>query len=444
MLAAALGCLIIYSYSGSLFAQNLQDSFKNTAMFQDFSAYHQAPYALWQAAAAGRGLHWRDDFFGGAWVVSDYALCEQVLRDAARFSAARTGGWVGSVSDADAITISPGTGHKAFQRLFARAMLFVDAPQHQRLRSIMQPFFKPTELEKLRGYIEETVAQRCAAIEASTAAGQPFDWIAAFARPLPAAVIVRFLGLQGVEETEQAQFMQWSRDLAIFIGVPVADKHHWRAAQRSILHMAGFFSRAFAQNRVAAGSLLARLGQAVENGEMDEAELMAQSAMLLFAGHETTRHLLGTSVLRLLQNPAQWQKLQTQPDLAANAVRELLRLEPPVQYTGRRARCDMELGGQTIKRNDLVLACIAAAHRDPGRYAHAEVLDIERASVASLAFGSGAHVCIGAALTQMEAEITLAHIAQRWPALRLAAPEQIDWDDSNLAYRGLQTLALLR
>lgn len=410
-------------------------------MFQDFAAYHQAPYALWQEAAAGRGIHWREDFFGGAWVVSDYALCEQVLRDSERFSAARTGGWVASVSDPDAS--SSNTGHKAFQRLFARAMLFVDAPQHQRLRGIMQPFFKPTELEKLRTYIEQTVAERCAAIEAATPAGQAFDWIADFARPLPAAVIVSFLGLQNSTAAEQAQFMQWSRDLAIFIGVPVADKNHWRAAQRSIVQMASFFAQAFAQQRLAAGSLLARLSQAQADGEIDEAELMAQSAMLLFAGHETTRHLLGTSVLRLLQNPEQWQKLQTQPELAANAVRELLRLEPPVQYTGRRARARFEFGGHTIERNDLVLACIAAAHRDGKRYPDAERLDISRASVASLAFGSGAHVCIGAALTQMEAEITLATISQRWPNLQLAAPEA-DWDESNLAYRGLNTLPLKR
>ena len=420
-------------------------------MFQDFASYHQAPYALWQEAAAGRAVHWRPDFFGGAWVVSSYALCEQVLRDSERFSAARTGGWVSSVSDADdaseadAATSAPSapTGHKAFQRLFARAMLFVDAPQHQRLRAIMQPFFKPSELEKLRSYIEETVAQRCAAIEAVAPAGQTFDWIADFARPLPAAVIVRFLGLQGSTPDEHAQFMQWSRDLAIFIGVPVADKSHWRAAQRSIMQMAAFFSRAFAQERIASGSLLARLQQATQAGEMDEAELIAQSAMLLFAGHETTRHLLGTSVLRLLQSPEQWQTLKSQPELAANAVRELLRFEPPVQYTGRRARCDMQLGGQSIKRNDLLLACIAAAHRDSQRYPHAEQLDISRSSVASLAFGSGAHVCIGAALTQMEAEITLSHISQRWPHLQLAGG-QADWDDSNLAYRGLNTLLLQR
>ena len=416
-------------------------------MFQDFAAYHQAPYALWQAAAAGRGVHWREDFFGGAWVVSDYALCEQVLRDAQRFSAARTGGWVGSVSDPDETAAEAGAsrGHQAFQRLFARAMLFEDAPQHQRLRGIMQPFFKPSELENLRAYIEQTVAERCAAVEASAPAAQPFDWIAHFARPLPAAVIVRFLGLQDVHEAEHAQFMQWSRDLAVFIGLPLADKSHWRAAQRSIMQMAAFFSRAFTQGRVAAGSLLARLAQAQAEGDIDEAELIAQSAMLLFAGHETTRHLLGTGVLRLLENPAQWQLLQTQPALAANAVRELLRYEPPVQYTGRRARADFEFAGQAIKRNDLVLACIAAAHRDAQRYPQAEQLDIARSSVASLAFGSGAHVCIGAALTQMEAEITLTHISQRWPQLRLAATAaSADWDHSNLAYRGLNTLLLVR
>ncbi|HQS65275.1 MAG TPA: cytochrome P450, partial [Acidovorax defluvii] len=131
----------------------------------------------------------------------------------------------------------------------------------------------------------------------------------------------------------------------------------------------------------------------------------AQCVMLLFAGFETTRHLLGSGLQALLTHPNQWQRLQQEPALWPGAVRELLRYDSPVQYTGWRVSTDLVLHGQLLRRGDLVVPLIGAANRDPARYAQPDMLDIMRSDGGSLSFGSGPHVCIGAALTRMEAEM---------------------------------------
>ncbi len=409
----------------------------------DFPHFHDAPYTQWEAARSPEGLSWSADFFGGAWLVSSYALAEAVLRDTAHFSAARTGAWVGSASAAEAE--SPATGKQgqlAFQALFARAMLFVDGAEHRRLRGLMQDFFKASELERLRGFVQARIEARCADIEARYGADEAFDWIAELARPLPSEVMVEFLGLRDVTAAEYADFARWSHDLAAFIGAPVAHAAVWRAALRSLLQLASFFRRVFVQGRVADGALLKALERAFKQGQLEsENELIAQAAMLLFAGHETTRHLLGTGVLHMLQQPAAWQALQAEPELAASAVRELLRFEPPVQYTARRVCQETVLGGQKLARNDLVIVSLAQALRDAARFEQPQVLDVARSNGSMLAFGSGPHICIGAALTQLEAELTLAHISRRWPNLRLISHA---WDRSSVTYRGLQSLYVAR
>src|SRR2546428_13984426 len=121
--------------------------------------------------------------------------------------------------------------------------------------------------------------------------------------------------------------------------------------------------------------------------------------MLLFAGFETTRHLLGSGLQALLAHPEQWQRLRQAPELLPGAVRELLRYDSPVQYTGRRVATDLVLHGQQLRRGELVVPLIGAANRDPARYPQPDVLDITRPGGSSLSFGSGPHACIGAALT---------------------------------------------
>lgn len=138
----------------------------------------------------------------------------------------------------------------------------------------------------------------------------------------------------------------------------------------------------------------------------------------------------------------QWQRLQREPGLLPGAVRELLRYDCPVQYTGRRVATDLKLHGQHMRRGDLVIALIGSANRDPERYADADRLDIARHPGGQLSFGAGPHVCIGAGLTLMEAQIVFGRLVNRFPGLqRINAQPQ--WN-GNSVYRGLSALPARR
>lgn len=392
------------------------------------AAFLANPYPTYDALRQAGPIHWSEEFFGGAWLLTRHADVELVLRDP-RFSAQRTGGWVKDRED------SPGE-LSGFQKLFARALLFLDAPDHPRIRKVLNAGFRMDVLQRLVPHIEQAVTELLDQGEGADC----FDFIETVARPLPVRVITLLLGIENLQYDD---FMAWSEDLASFIGAPQPTREQARRAQTSLLAMSRYFETLLALKRQTPGDdLVSRLVQAEARGEIQgNVELLAQCTMLLFAGFETTRHLLGSGLQALLAHPEQWQRLRQAPELLPGAVRELLRYDSPVQHTGRRVVTDMVLHGQPLRRGDLVVPLIGAANRDPRRYAQPDVLDITRRDGSSLSFGSGPHVCIGAALTLMEAEIVFRELL-RWPELSLAnaTPRWI----RNPLYRGLVTLPLRR
>ncbi len=351
---------------------------------------------------------------------------EAVLRDSVRFSAQRTGGWVMR-------SVAARRELKGFQQLFARAMLFVDAPDHTRIRGVLNAGFRGEVLQRLVPAIEQRVDALLDAVDADAG----FDFMQALARPLPADVMTM---LMDIPASDRSEFIAWSDDLAAFIGSTLPSLEQARRAQTSLLAMSDYFERLVPQRRRAPGDdLVSRLLRAETAGDIRSgAELPAQCAMLLFAGHETTRNLLGNGVQALLAHPDQWQRLQREPGLLPSAVRELLRHDSPVQYTGRRVATELVLQGQRLRRGDLVVALIASANRDPARYLHADRVDITRRPGGLLSFGAGPHVCIGAGLTLMEAEIVFGRLLGRFPRLRLV-DERPRWC-GNAVYRGLSVL----
>ena len=394
------------------------------------------PYPAYAALRSAGPLHFSPEFFGGAWLLTQHQDVALALRDP-RLSARRTGGWINHTDDQAAQALAP------FQQVFARALLFLDSPDHNRLRQAMMPAFRPAALNALRTCIAEEAASLLDAIDIR----QPFDAMAALARPLPARSIARWLG---VPSHSHGDFARWSDDIAAFIGQPQPGLAVGQRAQRGTLAMAAMFRRLLAQRGSAAldesghsdkahaddalGVLLqAQAGGAVESPE----ELVAQCVMLLFAGHETTRNLLGNGLHAVLSQPGAWQHLRQQPDALPLALRELLRFDSPVQYTGRRVAVPHILHGQLLQRGDLVIALIGAANRDPAVYTAPDMLQLDRREAAHLSFGTGPHVCIGAALTYLEAEVAFAAMLQRWPHAALAAaPVRAP----NALYRGFASL----
>ena len=252
------------------------------------AAFRADPYPTYAALREAGPIHWSDEFFGGAWLLTRHADVEAVLRDAVRFSAQRTGGWVMQSPAARSEL-------KDFQQLFARAMLFVDAPDHTRIRGVLNAGFRSDVLQQFVPAIERRVDALLDAVDAD----EGFDFMQALARPLPAEVMAM---LMDIPAADRGDFIAWSDDLATFIGAPLPSLEQARRARTSLLAMSGYFEQLVPQRRRTPGDdLVSRLLRAEAAGDIQPgAELLAQCAMLLFAGHETTRNLLGNGLQALL------------------------------------------------------------------------------------------------------------------------------------------------
>lgn len=400
------------------------------------AAFLHDPYPAYAQLRAAGPVLWRDDVFQGAWVLARHQDVELALRDP-RFSSQRTGGWVKRIPGVDASFAGrrAQAGLDAFQRLFGSALVFLDGAEHRRVRQAMAAGFHPTLIRTLRPEVERLTDELLDGLDARAG----FDFIAAVARPLPSRVIAHLLG---IDRADEARFMAWSDDLAAFIGALQPTAAQLRDAQRSLLQMVRYFDALLPARRAAPGDdLVSRLLAAEDAGALrQDGELLAQCAMLLFAGHETTRNLLGNGLYTLLAHPHAWARLRADEAGMTLAVRELLRYDSPVQYTGRRVAADLTLHGTTLRRGDLVIALIGAANRDPDRFPDPDTFDIGRRAGSHLSFGSGAHVCIGAGLSLLEADVVLRAVLRRWPTLALrfggAAPR---WN----GIAGLRGLAAL-
>ncbi len=392
------------------------------------SSFLNDPYPVYQALRAAGPLHWSAEFCGGAWLLTTYADVANALRDP-RFSVRRAGGWANSSGPEARAEL------REFKRIFSRSLLFMDPPRHARVRQAMMAGFKPDTMPALAARIRQIVDRLLDRLEGQ----QTIDFMRDFARPVPALVIADMLA---VDPADQQEFMAWSDDIAHFIGSPAPTLDIARRAQASLVTLNDYFRALVRQRRLAPGTdLVSQLIRAeASGGIITSKELLAQCCTLLFAGHETTRNLLGNGLFYLLQHPAYWQKLRDHPSLLRPALREVLRFDSPVQYTGRILTTDLEMHGKKLRKGDLVIPLIGAANRDPAKFIDPDRLDIERDEGNHLSFGHGPHVCIGAALTYLEAEIAFTSLMKRMPQLRLA--DSVPAWGGNAVYRGLARLPL--
>jgi cytochrome P450 len=215
-----------------------------------------------------------------------------------------------------------------------------------------------------------------------------------------------------------------------------------RRAQNSLVSLTEYFRALLPERRENKGDdLVSLLLRVEEEGEvLTEEELLAQCTLLLVAGHETTRNLLGNGLLALLQHPDQLATLKQNPSLMPLAVREFARYNSPVQFSGRAVSEDFSWHGESIKKGQAVILLLGSANHDPEKFSEPERLEISRDEGMPLSFGHGAHYCIGAALAYTEAEIAFTTLLDRTSSLKMLddAPE---WR-ANLSFRGLSKLPL--
>jgi cytochrome P450 len=325
------------------------------------------------------------------------------------------------------------------KRVFARSLLFLEGQAHRRLRDTMSVGFKPDDIQPLAPAIAAMADRLIAGMMLEAGDCRSVDFVERFARPLPVLVISRLMGMPA---DPPAAFKLWAADIADFIGSPIPDSQQTTRALQALAHMCEFFSPMLNPlTLLPQGGVLNRIAQAYAQQRITRVEALAQCCTLLFAGYETTRHLLANGLLALLQHPCQWAALKAEPTQLRRAIDEMLRYDSPVQYTGRRLLADVEIRGQRLCQGDLAILHIGAANRDPLRFSQPQRFDIERNEGRHLSFGRGPHVCIGAALTQLQAEIAFSALMRTMPAMTLEPGAEI-WQSPS-AYRVLARLPIL-
>ncbi len=382
------------------------------------------PYPLYLRLRTEDPVHW--DPYLHAWVVTRYSDVIEVLH---RYSADRTPS-PEQLSTMGLAALNP------IAEVMVRQMLFLDPPNHTRLRALASAAFTVRRVEALRSHIQEIMDTL---LDKVVEKGH-IELIDEFASPAPAIVTAELLG---VPVEDHGKLKDWSADFAEMLGNFQHNPDRFPRILNSVRSMTEYFRSTMMEQRVKPqdGLVSAMMLAKVDGAQMNEDEIIANLIVTMVGGQETTTNLIGNGMLSLLRNPEALQKLRDDPSLIPSAVEELLRYESPSQHTARLAPADVELGGKKIRKRQAVIAVMGAANRDPERFPDPDKLDLERKDNRHVAFGWAAHFCFGAALARIEGQIAISTLLRRLPNLSLDTTTPLRWRD-NLGLRGLTALPI--
>ena len=343
----------------------------------------------------------------GFWLVSRYADVSPMLRDPRL-------GKDFSVVPGNRVSAIRGGPNAPLVAEITRWMLNRDLPDHTRLRSLVSRAFTREAVERLRRRIRDIVDD----LLANVAERGWMDLVGEFAYVLPVTVICELLGLP---LEDRVDCRAWAE--AISRGLdPVQTEETVAQADVAVLELSTYIKGFVSRRRCHLGEdlLSGLLVAEVEGSRLTEDELISMVILLFFAGHQTTRDLIGNGMLALLQHPAQAARVRSDASVVPNTVEELLRYDSPVQMLPRYAREDLTLAGFHINAGEQLSLLIGAANRDPQRFTDPDSLDVARPdATAHLSLGRGAHFCLGAALARTEAHIAISALLVL-PGLELA------------------------
>ena len=307
------------------------------------------------------------------------------------------------------------------QRLF---MLQQDPPNHGRLRRLASHAFTPRALTAWREDVGRVV-EDC--LDRVAERGE-MDVIGDLALPVPATIICQILGVP-IEDRDR--FTVWTSQATLGLAAPIMPPEVVEQARAAGEALGEYFEALIAKRRTdPRDDLLSALIRAEEEGDkLSTDELVSQSIGLLIAGFETTIGLIGNGVRALIQNPEEIEKLRARPELVGKAVQECLRYDGPIVLTVRILHEDAEFGGKILAKNTMVWAMLASANRDPEKFSDPDRFDIERDASDHVAFGGGAHFCLGHRLAEMEAQAAIGGLVRRFKDLRLRS-ETVEWGAS--------------
>jgi cytochrome P450 len=383
------------------------------------------PYPLYRELRERDPIHW--DPYLHAWVVTRYADVVTVLH---RFRAARTPA-PDRLDELGMGEIGP------IAAVMVKQMLFLDQPEHGRVRRLASAAFTPRRVARLRDHIRQITEDL---IDGLPADGE-FDVMSRLANPLPAIVTAEMLG---VPTTDHEMLKSWSQDFAEMLGNFQHNPGRAAKVLKSVEEMVAYFGAAVSAEatRPTEGLINALVTAEVDGDRLSDDEIVANVIVTMVGGQETTTNLIGNGLLTLLRRPEELERLRADPELMPSAVEELLRYESPSQHTARLAPADAILGATPIPEGAAVIAVMGAANRDPERFPDPDRIDLARPDNRHVAFGWAGHFCFGAPLARIEGALAFEALLSRFSELSLAPDEEIRWRP-NLGLRGLASLRVI-
>jgi cytochrome P450 len=383
----------------------------------------ERPYEYFGEIRENDPVHWNEKW--GGWIVTRYEDVRRCLQDDEHLSVE---------VEADRLRESS-IELPAAESMFPQWIIYLDPPEHTKLRRIIGEAFNPEMVSNQHGPVERITESLIEEIEARDP--DEIEFIEDFAFELPVQVIAEIMGLP-TEDRDRVG--KWSEDIALTLfHYYDADGRHQKT-ERAIEEFADYLHGIVEERKAdPQNDLITYLTRAEADGEtLTDDEVVATAVLLLFGGHETTTKLLANGVLELVRHPEQREMLREDPSLAPQAVEEILRYQGTSKALTRGVVKDFELQGKRIEAGQRVLLSQAAANRDPRKFDDPETFDITRGSMEHLGFGHGTHHCIGAPLARLETRAAFPALVQAFPDMELAT-EEIEWTRSPLV-RGPEEL----
>jgi cytochrome P450 len=381
------------------------------------------PYPIYREMRRKDPVHWSE--LARAWFITSYAEVIDVLKDS-RFSVQ------GTQQKSNERMGYRHDEQSPLRRINKRWMLFVDPPDHTRLRGLVNRAFTPKAVEELKPRIQQLVDGLLDQVQDRG----HMDIVHDVGDPLPAKVLAYLLGLP---DEDSAILKPWADVVGMGID-PILRPDVVVRINQVILEASEYFERQVELRRKNPGDdLLSALISVEEQGErLSSDELLSLLFLFLAAGTETTTNLTCNGLYTILRYPDQLARLRADPTLIESAIEEFLRFETPVQVTGRVALEDIQVGGKLIRKGQPLGLLLGAANRDPEQFPDPDHLDIGRTPNRHDAFSFGPHFCVGAPLGRAEAAIAIGTVLRRFPNLKLQS-ETPQWRPT-MNNRGLQTL----
>jgi cytochrome P450 len=387
------------------------------------------PYAFFGHLRDTAPIHWNTRH--KAWVLTTHELVTAALRNGS-LTADRMEPFRASVMR----QTNSAAVDETF-RILANWMVFLDPPNHTRLRRLVSRIFAPPVVRAQTADIQEVVGSLIAELPED----RPVDFIAEFAAPLPAIVIAKMLG---VPPQDRILFKVWSDQLTSLVFGAYDNPDRFHQAARGMLDLRDYLLGMIEKFEVAPEDNLISLLLEQEDGDsLSRDELISTCTLLLFGGHETTTNLITNGLLALLDFPDQMDDLRRNPDIMPIALEEITRFDGPARSMVRLVKEDHEFGGVEMKAGERVFLVNPSANRDPAVFGDPDTLNLRRNPTSHIGYGFGLHYCLGAPLARLEADLALSAILREFASISMATERStLEWNPTMLS-RGLKSLPVV-